>query len=434
MRKWNHRHRFVVALVALGTLAAACSSSSDKASTSSGSGAAKTLVSGPGFDGTTIKVGIITPQTGTVKIIGDPLTAGNKTYFDYINSKGGVAGKYKIEPVIVDSAYAATQGVQQYNAIKDQVVMFAQILGTPVVKAVLEQLKVDNIVGAPATLDSFWVREQNLLPIGAPYQVQAINGLSWYTSEGGGKDKKLCSLVADDPYGAAGQQGVDFAIKELGLILTTTAKFTASTASAALDPTAVLSQLQDAGCEVVWLTSTPTDTGKILGGAAAKGYAPKWLGQSPSYIGALAGTAAKPGALAPYLEANYLVVSEGVTWGDTSVPGMKDLLARVQQFAPTQAPDYYFVFGYNEARSVVDLLEKAVAAGDLSREGIVSAMNSLDKLTFDGLSGDYGYGAPADRNPPRVNSVFKVDPASPGGLAVLKANIESDAAKKFSFD
>ena len=39
----------------------------------------------------------------------------------------------------------------------------------------LPQLKPDNIVAAPASLDAFWVREQNLLPIGAPYQIQAIN-------------------------------------------------------------------------------------------------------------------------------------------------------------------------------------------------------------------------------------------------------------------
>ncbi|MGI8661977.1 MAG: ABC transporter substrate-binding protein [Acidimicrobiales bacterium] len=425
MRTWTKKYRLVVALLAVGTLAAACSSDSKTSTSSSGS---KSLVSVPGFDGTTIKVGVVTPQTGTVKIIGDPLTAGNKAYWDYINSKGGIAGKYKIEPVVVDSAYDATQGVQQYNAIKDQVVMFGQILGTPVVKAVLEQLKADNIVGAPATLDSFWVREQNLLPIGAPYQIQAINGIDWYTSDGGGKDKKLCSLVADDPYGSAGQAGVDFAVKELGLTLTDSAKFTASTASAALDPTAKISQLQGSGCEAIWLTSTPTDTGKILGAAAAAKWNPQWLGQSPSYIGALTTS-----PLAPYLQANYLVVSEGVTWGDTSVPGMKDLLDRVAQFAPSQAPDYYFVFGYNEGRSVADLLEKAVALGDLSHDGIVNAMNSIDKLSFDGLSGDYGYGKPSDRNPPRVNSVFEVDPAAPGGLKVKKANIASDAAKKFTF-
>src|SRR5205814_2199898 len=98
-----------------------------------------------------------------------------------------------------------------------------------------------------------------------------------------------------------------------------------------------------------------------------------------------------------------------------------------------QKPDIYFIFGYNEARSVVELLEKAVALGDLSRDGIIKAMNSLTRLSFDGLLGDYGYGKPADRNPPRVNTIFAVDPAAPGGLVVKQANVESDAAKAYVF-
>ena len=36
----------------------------------------------PGFDGTTIRLGVVTPQTGPVQIIGNPLTNGNRVYFD----------------------------------------------------------------------------------------------------------------------------------------------------------------------------------------------------------------------------------------------------------------------------------------------------------------------------------------------------------------
>ena len=41
--------------------------------------------------------------------------------------------------------------MQVYNKIKGDVVMFAQLLGTPVTKAILPLLKTDNIVASPAS-------------------------------------------------------------------------------------------------------------------------------------------------------------------------------------------------------------------------------------------------------------------------------------------
>ena len=74
-----------------------------------------------------------------------------------------------------------------------------------------------------------------------------------------------------------------------------------------------------------------------------------------------------------------------------------------------------------------------MALGSLDRDGIVTAMNSLDILKFDGLAGDYTYGAPENRNPSRVSTVFKVNPDSPFGLQALKYNFTSDAAQAFVF-
>src|SRR5918993_4643790 len=174
----------------------------------------------PGFDGETIRLGVVTPTSGRVAVIGEPLTNGNRAYWEYVNEEeGGVAGRYQVELVIEDSAYDPPTAVQKYNQLKGDVVMFNQLLGTPIVNAVLEQLNSDNIVAQPASLDSFWVREQNLLPIGAPYQIQAINGLDWYVNQGGGGGQTICTLRQDDPYGEAGQEGVDFAAEQLGIEL-----------------------------------------------------------------------------------------------------------------------------------------------------------------------------------------------------------------------
>jgi ABC-type branched-subunit amino acid transport system substrate-binding protein len=53
----------------------------------------------PGFDGKTIRLGVITPLSGIASVIGKPLTNGNLVYWQSVNAKGGVGGKYRVELV-----------------------------------------------------------------------------------------------------------------------------------------------------------------------------------------------------------------------------------------------------------------------------------------------------------------------------------------------
>ena len=398
----------------------------DDADTDDGDDAAEELATGPGFDGSTIKVGVISDLSGPVAIIGEPLTAGGQVYYDYINGQGGVAGQYMIETVEVDHQYNPATAVQVYNEVKDDVVIIGQLFGTPITNAVLESLKEDGLVAAPASLDAFWVREQNLLPIGGPYQIQAINGLDWWVNEGGGSvDQAYCSFIQDDPYGEAGQEGIDFAAENLGLTVTEIARYV----SGDTDFSAQIQQLQGAGCEVVFLVTTPSVTGGALGTAAAGGYAPQWIGVSPTWINALAGS-----ALAPYLQAYFVVVAEGSTWGDDSVPGMATMIERLEEYAPDQEPDYYFTFGYLQAHAVVQVLEAAVANGDLSREGIIEALNSLGTVSFEGLGGDYFYGTPEERIPSTENTIFVVNPEVPNGVEAVATGYRASFAGDFVFE
>jgi ABC-type branched-subunit amino acid transport system substrate-binding protein len=426
-RTWR---RGAVLVVALALAAAACGGSSDDSADTDDDGGAKggAPAAVAGFDGTTIKLGVITPTSGPVAQIGNPLTAGNKAYFDYINAeKGGIGGKYKVELDIRDSGYDPTKALQEYASVKGGTVMLAQLLGTPIVNAVLEQLIDDGVMAAPASLDSFWVREPNLLPVGGPYQIQAINALDWYVDEGGGEGKKVCSLIQDDPYGEAGQAGLEFAADHLDIELADPVRFPAPPAPAG-DFASQIDQLKSAGCGMVFLVATPSSTAPALTKAAQSQFTPQWIGQSPTWIGALGKS-----ALAPYLEAHFLVASEGPNYGDTTVKGMSELIRIKDTYAPSQAPDVYFNFGYLQAKAVTALLEKAVELGDLSHDGILKASEELGKISFDGLSGDYTYGKAEDRVPPTKSSIFKVDPASPTGLSLVKGDVEADFAEDFEF-
>jgi ABC-type branched-subunit amino acid transport system substrate-binding protein len=410
--------------IGLTLVLAACGGAGEDDDASGGSAGAPGNTAG--FDGKTIKLGVLTPLTGTVAVIGQPLTAGNKVFFDALNAEGGVAGKYEVELVQEDTQYKTDVAVQKYNKIKSDVVAFTQVLGTAPTLAVLPQLRTDKILAAPASLDALWVREDNLLPVGAPYQVQAINAMDYYLSDGGGsKSDTVCTMIQDDVYGEAGQQGMDFAAEKYGFTIANTQKFKVGTENYA----GQIGALAGAKCQVVFLVATPSDAAKIWGTAAQARFAPQWFGQSPSYTGALAKS-----AVAPYMQQSVLIVAEGTEWGDESVPGMKEMVAAATEFAPDQPPDYYFAFGYNQARAMAAVLEKAVELGDLSREGILKASRELGTVKFDGLTGDYEYGPAETRNPPRSSTVFAVDPTKPFGLTKVKYNFTSDAAKEIEFE
>ena len=416
-----------IAALALTATAAGCGRDDDEGGGGGGSGGAPEKTAG--FDGKTIRVGVISPLSGPVAVIGEALTAGNQTYIDEVNAKGGVAGKYKIEVVERDSRYDPPTAVQAYNRLKGDVVSFVQILGTPIISAILPQLKKDGVTAGPATLDSAWVREKNLIPVGGPYQIQAINALAYYKQSAEGKgDKVLCAMVQDDPYGEAGVEGLEAGAKALGVKITRVAKFRQGDK----DFTGQIQQLRGAKCDMVFLTALPTETGAILGTAAQTKFAPRFIGQSPTWVEALAKSPLKP-----FLEARYWVMAEGTDYGDTSVEGMRQLVAARKAHPPKRKVaegDLYYTFGYNQARAVVTVLEQAVKDGDLSKEGVLKAVEAVDAIPGLGLTGDYQYGPVGERNPSRRSTVFAVDASSPFGLKAVEPNFESDAAKEFSFD
>jgi ABC-type branched-subunit amino acid transport system substrate-binding protein len=414
--------RAVAALAVLALVATACRSE------------VKTSV---GVEGKIIKLGEITPLTGEVAVIGKPLTRGHEVYFQYVNEVlGGVGQKlpkeerYKVELITLDSQYRPDVQVQQYNALKDKVLMIAQSLGTAHTKAILGQINEDKILTAAATLASDWPREKYVVATGAPYPAQFINAAQYLKDKG--ITPKAGLIYQDDDYGLDGLKGLEFAAKQFGFQIVAKATYKTTDTAFAAQVTA----MRTAGADYVFLTTTPSATGRILGAAAALSYTPQWIGNSPSWIGALVGTTAQPSPLVPYLKQYVWVVTDAqCAWGETKegCEGMKELIENYQKFGKDQAPDYYFVFGYTQARVVHQILEKAVEQGDLTRAGVVKAFESLKNVNMGGLLNPISYGTECkDKVPATGSTIWKIDPAQPIALARV-ATLDSPAVKQFPF-
>jgi ABC-type branched-subunit amino acid transport system substrate-binding protein len=408
-----------IALLTAGAVAGDSIPATASGTSAAGSAPASAIEPTPGFDGDRIRIGLILPLTGALQSAGEPVEMGYRAYIERLNAAGGVAGTYPIELVTGDSQYDPPIGIQQYNNLRDDVVMFGGVLGTPVVSAVLEQLDRDGVVAAALSFDSAWIHEPNLLPVGTPLQVRAALAVEWALTEGGADGATVCTFTQEDPFGEASLAGVQATADALGFEVAESVTYRRGDSEYSSQVSALLA----AGCELVFLGATQNVTGPAIGSAIEQGLEAMWLGQTGSWTPSLAESPA-----ADYLVEHFYYVQEGTEWGDSSVSGMADFVEAWEEYADGAAPDYYGILGWVTAKAVHQVLEQAVTDGDLTPDGIRAAMANVDVLTFDGLSGDYRYGPPEDRQPPRTASIFRVDPEAVWGLALEAFEISGTVA------
>ncbi len=390
----------------------------------SGSGGLKV---GPGVDvaSKTITLGIISPYSGPVAApIGVPLARGVEVYFDHVNANGGING-YKVKFIEKDSQYNPQIQVQQYNQIHNQVLMIADSLGTPTTFAIKDQAATDHMLISAATLSSALAREKYLIMVGTPYRLQVENAFDYVVNKLGVKNPATGIIYQNDEYGQDGLTGYKEAVAAYSLHDVGQASY----APTDKDFTAQVSQMKAAGAKYVFLTTIPLITASIIGTAAKLGYFPQFILQSPGWSnGLLAVTALKP------LFTRLWVVGQGATWGDTSKPGMAQMLQDVAKYAPDQKPDGYFQFGYTESQITYAILKKAMANNDITRDGLFAAFSSLSSVNLGGLYPSVTYGSsPDQRVPTRDSVVFQIDPTQPNDVKALTLDFTGTAATQSHF-
>jgi ABC-type branched-subunit amino acid transport system substrate-binding protein len=377
----------------------------------------------PGFDGKTIVVANITSKTNAAW---GPLSRGIgaalESHFKAINAKGGIAGKYKIQIEEAETNYDPNIAVQQFNATKDKVVMIASTLGTPVNEVLLPLYEQNKMVASPGSLDAKWISKKNMLPILSSYQVQAINGVSYFLDQAGNKDKTICAVSRQDAYGETGTEGVKFAQEKNGFKLGPIETVPA----AQTDMAAVTVRLKNANCAAVYVTTGPAQATALLVQGNQNGFTPRWILMSPTF----SDKQVTP-ATSELYEKFVWMSGDGVEWNDTTAPGMKTLIAELKANGfdnYVAAPDTGLIWGAAQARVVEAVLEEAVKQGDLSRDGILKAANSIPAVDLGGL------GASIDmvkRLPAVKNTIFKANGSKQLALEVVAKDYGTPIAGQY---
>jgi ABC-type branched-subunit amino acid transport system substrate-binding protein len=381
-----------------------------------------------------IYLGVISDLTvGPFAPVAQPLTQGNRDFWQKVNEAGGVGGMFDVaitNDTTADAQYNAEMTVEGFVRIEPNILALAQSLGTPQTQAALDRYEAADIVAVPATWWSGWsfadFDKGLILESTAPYCIEAQNGFDFMAQARGGEfTYGIVSFPGD--YGADYAAGVKAAaaangfgdplFEELQIPL-----------SAGGDVAAAVQAVVANAPDVVFLTSGPSELAQILAGAFGAGWQGAVVGAGPTWNPGLLGQNEQ---LDQILQAAYFQTSPAPNW-DADTPGHAAMRAAAEVSGIPPNPGY--LAGWAFQYPLLALLEKAVASGDLTRANLVALANTLEDVDYEDMVPAHSFvGSPNDFIE-RGNVVNRVDPNGSDGTSTAAPFFTGPSASAFEMN
>jgi ABC-type branched-subunit amino acid transport system substrate-binding protein len=330
------------------------------------------------MDAKVVRVGIINDLSGPAAAIGRPIQLGYEILYNQINAGGSglLPEGWTVEWLTRDHGYNPQQAVQLYNEISEDVLFLGMTFGTPTTLPLHPMLDRDRMLAFPVSLSSRTGTNQYTPPPTATYRTEAMRAVDWAVEQAGAS-VKIGIVYQQDDYGEDAVEGLEVEAEFHGVEIVSRQAI----APGQGDFTAVVSALQSAGAEYVMLGILPSATGPLLGTAAQLGYQPMWLGNGPAWLDAFFNPEVIPAAVFE----NYRGVTSPPIWGE-DVPGMPAFLEAYEAYGASEMePDWYITMGYIFASLGIEVFRRAVESGDVTRDGLMNALHSIDGWDVNGL-------------------------------------------------
>ncbi len=369
----------------------------------------------------TIYLGLLADLTGPFSGSVIDVIDAQIAFWSKVNDEGGIAGR-QIELIIENTGYSPALHAEKYAAMADQVVMIAHSTGSPHTLGILPELVANNHLAVPVTWYSGWsdpTLGANLLETGSNYCMEAMNTISWLTSDfeaRTGRKPTLAIATFPDDYGLDSYAGAAYAAEQLGLEITYNG---AGTIIPGTDLRPVASGISQSGADFTWLAADPLTLTTVVGTALQLGYTGQWSVSMPTFSDRLLGT-----ALGDYLAANMYMSALMAPLG-ADVQGMPEVLQVLKDKYPNRYPAAGMVEGYLEFFVTKRVLEQAAEMGDMTPAGVVAAARSIGSLTYGGLSPSNLFSGDANATVTRATAIYKPDKAmfeAQGGLGASLGN------------
>lgn len=412
----------LIAGLALAGTFTACGGDDDDTTGAAGAEAPASgeLKTGPGVTADTIRLGVLTDTSGVFAGLGGPLSDGNRAFWQEQNEKGGVCDR-RVTLSVKDHGYDPQKAVAQYRQMKDDVLAFNQLLGSPITAALLPNLQSDKMVSVLASWASPLTANPNVMIVGATYDVEMINGIDRMVEDGKiSSGDKVGHIFFEGEYGENGLAGSKHGAEKNGLELVEQKIKATDT-----DLSGQVAALRRDGVKAILVNTGPRQLASIAGVAAASGLNVPILASGPSFDPALLATPA-----AKALKANVTIVA-GTSAYASEAPGAAESRAAYEKHYPKGDAKYSVNAGYAESKGMFELLAKACENKDLTREGLQKALRQLDAVDMQGLvAGTLDYSELG--NPPsREVYLYSIDEKTKGGVKQIGEPFATENAKAY---
>jgi ABC-type branched-subunit amino acid transport system substrate-binding protein len=355
---------------------------------------------GVGVQDGTIRLGVLAAITGPIPELGQSVLNGHEVWWTYVNEElGGVGGRYPVELVIEDNQYNPEINVTAFNGIKDGVLGVSSTLGTPITASIQQDAAAQSILVGAGSMASFWSLTPNVVLNLASntYLAQFANGPYWAMQVADPPlmtaETRVGIISQADDYGQDCLKGYELALQNLGFQDASRQTYLPTDT----DFSAQMSAFRAAGAEVVFVCALPSALARMIGTNAALGYNPVMFGSSPTYnvvLPAILGGGGGEQAGLPAF-ANYYQLGTGPAF-EEDTPGMQLLRRNLETYGaqvPPQNVNAFFFFGYTQAQTFHAILERALQRGDLTREGLLAAVDEVQGVDLGYGMGEAGFGS-----------------------------------------
>lgn len=327
-------------------------------------------------DAKVIRIGSLFDLSGPVALLGVPWHAAVVAGIEQLNESGQL-GDWTVELVVRDHANNPADSVAMYEEIKDEVALIFPTFGSVTTAPLLPRFADDDMLAFVAGGATTNFTDHTIWGFSS-YRTEAMRVVDHAVETGG--DDVVLGIVHDEvDSGADALDGFGAAADALGVEVAQAI----SVEVAADEFSAVVSQLKDAGATHVCVCIGAGHAGGILGTAASMDYDPQWYGMLPSFIEAVF-----YGALPPEIwQDDFLWVTGVPYWGEDR-PGMDGFVAAYESSSAAEQappPQVWGLIGFLQVQQLGAVLEAAIAAGDLTPDGILAGATSVTDFDADGL-------------------------------------------------
>jgi len=316
--------------------------------------------------------------SGSAKALGVGMQKGALSYFEYINSKGGIGGN-KITLLTKDDKYEPKNTIQNINQFieKDVFAIFG-VVGTPTTRVALPITLENNLLYLTPFTGAELLRKpfnKNIINFRNSYYSEMEALVEYVTSDL--NLTKIAVFYQNDSYGKAGLKGVKLAMKKRKLEILIKSNYKRNT----LSITNALNEIGFYEPEVVIMVGAYKPCAEFIKRAKKTKDMNKSIFANISFVGSK--------ALVKTLEykTDNVIISQVVPlpWDNSN-----KLVDEYQKLFKLKYPndDYDFVSleGFISAKIFVEGLKNIKT---VTRDNFINALENLDKDVIDGLEIDF---------------------------------------------